>query len=252
MAPPLPPSADVRLLEAARSAASAYRASLGPRFEPSAVAYAAGRALAMAGHPAAAVDAWLAALDEPTARGWPYLMNALVQAARALGREAEVAAALGARAERLPELHLWQGHLLRLSGDAAAALAPLTRAEALHQGDLRYTATTERVRALDALGRLDEARAVCEAAIAAQPDYALPLQVSLAGLTSKAGDPAAAVALLDAALARAPAFAEAHLNRGGALLRLGDRDAAQAAFAEALRLNPALAPAARQLQEALG
>lgn len=229
---------------AARAAAEAYRASLGPEFEASALGYAAGQALAMAGRTEEALATWLAALDAPTARGWPVMMNALVAAAQALGQEREAAQALSTRTERLPELLLWEGYLLRLSGDPEAALGPLERAEALLEGELRYTVTTERLRALADLGRLEEALAACEAAIRAQPEVALSLEVSRAGLLARAGQLERALSLLEAVLVRSPGYAEAHLNRGSVLMKLGRRDEGGEALDMAVKLSSGLAAAA--------
>jgi protein O-GlcNAc transferase len=57
------------------------------------------------------------------------------------------------------------------------------------------------------------------------------------------GRPAEALKLYDQAIAAAPEFARAHLNRGNALMALQDFDAAIQAFEMAIRFDPALASA---------
>ena len=65
----------------------------------------------------------------------------------------------------------------------------------------------------------------------------------LGNLRLEAGDPGEAARLYEAALAREPGFAAAHLNLGIALGRLGRPDEAARHYAEALRLDPSLAAA---------
>ena len=57
------------------------------------------------------------------------------------------------------------------------------------------------------------------------------------------GRPGDALKLYDLAIAGAPEFAAAHLNRGNALMALQDLDAAIKAFETAIRIDPALAGA---------
>lgn len=234
-------------VHAAREAGRLYRASLGSDFEPCAVAYAAGCAVAMAGQHEEAIEVWLAALDEPSARGWPYLMNALVASATRAGRRREVAGRLEARAEALPELHLWRGHLLRLAGDLEAALPCLERAWGATEGELRFTAAAERLQVLVELGRLEEAVDRCREALDALPSHEASLRVSLGGLLTRAGRPEEALVELDALLARRPGLGVAHLNRGAALLRLGRADEAQAALRAAINLDTSTFSAAQRL-----
>ena len=244
MAPPAN-SAPGRALASCRAAMAAYRSSLGEDFEPCAVAYAEGRVLSLAGFPDLARETWLAALALPSARGWPYLMNALVGVSE--GREREVAEALGQHAARLPELALWQGHLMRRAGDAAAALPLLADAERRNDGELRFTATNERMSALLELGRLDEALDVCVAAVAAQAAYAVPLRVSQAGLLTRACRADEALEVLDAVLDAHPTAGVAWLNRGAALLRLGRRTEARDALDRAVACDAGCAVAAAGL-----
>lgn len=237
------------LLPTIRRAARTWRTALGPEFEPCAVGYAEGRVLAAAGLLEEALARWLQALDEPTARGWPCLMNALVAVGRTLGRERALAAEMAARSGRLEELVLWQGHLLRLAGSPKEALAPLCEAERRLPGTLRYTATTERLRALLALDRTQEALAVCDLALRRQPGFTPGLTVSRAGILAAQGHLQQALSLLDTVIARHPDLPEAHLNRGGALMRLGRRQEALAALQAATRLAPHLAAEARNIRE---
>ena len=65
------------------------------------------------------------------------------------------------------------------------------------------------------------------------------------------GRPADALKLYDQAIAGAPEFARAHLNRGNALMALQDFDAAITAFETASHLDPALAGAHYNLGNAL-
>lgn len=236
---------------AARAAVEEYRASLGEDFEPSAIAYAAGRALRAAGCADEAYQTWLGALDLPSARGWPYLMNALVAVALELGRGEDLASSLGERADRLPELHLWRGHLLSRLGAHEEALGPLARGVALLEGELRFTAVHEQMQALLALDRAEEALILCREARAGLPERALPLTVSEAGLLTRLDRPEEALELLDPLLERWPGLAAAWLNRGAALARLGRGEAAREALAWATRLEPGLEAAAARIAERL-
>ena len=220
---------------------------MGSDFEPCAVGYAAGRVLDMAGRPDLAVKVWLEALEHPSARGWPCLMNALVGAARRLGQERELAEALEPRAEVLDELHLWRGHLLRRVGEPEAALPILERAWDRTEGALRFTAATERLQVLVDLGRLPEAITVCQEALAALPEQGLSLTVSLAGLLTRAGRAEEALMILDDLLDQLPDLGVAHMNRGAALLRLGRRAEAEAALSTAKNLDPSIFEAANRL-----
>ena len=64
------------------------------------------------------------------------------------------------------------------------------------------------------------------------------------------GRPGDALKLYDQAIAGAPEFAAAHLNRGNALMALQDLDAAIKAFETAIRIDPALAGAQYNLGNA--
>jgi tetratricopeptide (TPR) repeat protein len=66
-----------------------------------------------------------------------------------------------------------------------------------------------------------------------------------------AGDIAGALLLYDALLARAPAYWPAHVNRGLALAIAGELPSARAGFRRALVIEPAAAPALRNLADSL-
>ncbi len=231
-----------------RAASAAYRASLGPTFEASAIAYASGRALAVAGHPEQALHTWLDALDAPTARGWPVMMNALVEVALELGDVQATVDRLATRADHLPELHLWIGVLAARAGDPTTAERAFATAEARTTGDLRFTATTERLKVLLALGRVGDAIDAVTAAISAQPAHEVSLRSSRAGLLNRAGRPEAALEDLSRVLQLAPDFAPAWLNQGSALARLDRLAEAREALDRAVTLDPSLAGPAEALR----
>jgi tetratricopeptide (TPR) repeat protein len=140
-----------------------------------------------------------------------YLALGSVLSAR--GDRKGAAAAL-ARAIRLrPDLaapHIVLARVLRLSGDEAGAARESAEAD-------RLTASAQRSQ---------------EAAT-----------LTAAGLQKlDAGDAAAAAALFRRATQAFETFAPAHYQLGRALDRLGQHDAARAAFARARQLNPALVP----------
>jgi tetratricopeptide (TPR) repeat protein len=85
------------------------------------------------------------------------------------------------------------------------------------------------------LGQPEQAMAAIEAALARRPDWAelFNLRAWLTGV--KGDDPKAALGDLDAALRRRPWYGDAHLNRGRVLIKLGEHDQAEDAFATALR-----------------
>jgi len=233
------------LADAVDTAAAAYRTSLGPTFESSAIAYATGKAHQLAGHPEAAWSTWVAALEAPSARGWPVMMNALVAVTLELGRVQQTVDHLARHADRLPELHLWVGVLASRVGDFSTAEVAFGHAEQRTTGELRFTATTERLQVLLALERLSEALAAVGTAIHQQPQHEVALRTSRAGVLNRSGRPADALTDLDRVLSIAPGFAPAWLNRGSALARLGRTKEAQDALAKAVQLDPTLAgPAA--------
>ena len=86
-------------------------------------------------------------------------------------------------------------------------------------------------------GRLAEAELACRQALQADPRQAdsLHLLGVIAGQTGHAQD---SLALFDQAIAVVPGFAEAHCNRGVALMSLGQARAAEQAFRRSLELKP--------------
>lgn len=95
--------------------------------------------------------------------------------------------------------------------------------------------------ALYAAGRLDEARAACDAILRAAPDdfWALHLAATIA---LRRGDVRAAVELATRALERDPRNVDVLSNRGAALRRLDRPAEALADYDRALAINPAAAP----------
>jgi predicted O-linked N-acetylglucosamine transferase (SPINDLY family) len=86
-------------------------------------------------------------------------------------------------------------------------------------------------------GRLAEAEALLNQALAAQPDHPDALHL-LGCAASKAGRPTDAVRLIRKAIAADPAQSVFHNNLGLALLMVGDKLAAIQAFRAAIALNP--------------
>jgi predicted O-linked N-acetylglucosamine transferase (SPINDLY family) len=131
---------------------------------------------------------------------------------------------------RLQFLH---GAWLERAGRNADALAALDRALGLDPANVQVLSAKALV--LQALGKLAQARELLAAAAAEQPGQG-QLWTNLGVLHEAGGDPAAALAAYDRALALAAPPREARLNRGYVLTRLGRLD-------EALRNNQALVDA---------
>jgi Tfp pilus assembly protein PilF len=89
---------------------------------------------------------------------------------------------------------------------------------------------------LHGAGRLQEAEQVYRQIIAANPGHADSLHM-LGVIASQCGQPEAAVACIDRAIALKPSAALYHVNRASALLALGQLDAAEQGCREALRLK---------------
>lgn len=231
------PAADVEVVEAA---GAAYRTSLGPSFESSAVAYARGQALRLAGHPERALHTWLDSFGSPHARGWPVMMNAVVETALQVSAVQATVDRLAQHADRLPELHLWVGVLASRANDPVTAELAYGRAAATTSGELSFTATTERLRVLLALDRLDDALAAVTEAMDRLPQHQGALRTSRAGVLNRAGRSAEALLDVDQVLATHPDFAPAWLNRGSALVRLGRPTEARESLARAVSLDPTL------------
>ena len=108
-----------------------------------------------------------------------------------------------------------------------------------------------RAQRLHAAGRLAEAEQGYRQILAAAPDHADSRHL-LGVVALQAGYPAAALAEIDAAIARAPRQALYHANRGNALVALGRPEEAEAACREALRHKRNSAEAWQTLGHALG
>jgi tetratricopeptide (TPR) repeat protein len=89
---------------------------------------------------------------------------------------------------------------------------------------------------LQGAGRLAEAEQIYRQILAAAPGHADSLHM-LGVIASQCGQPQAAVACIDQAIAIKPSAAMFHVNRAAALLALGQLDAALAACQTALRLQ---------------
>ena len=189
---------------------------------PQAVARAAGAL--RAGRPGDALT-----ILGPAPRGADALyLRAL--ALSGLGRlvEADPAFEAAARAGApLGELRLNQGNMHRRAGDAVAALARYDEAAEAVPPPPTPALQTARGAVLSRLGRLDEARAAYEAALADAPSDHAAL-TGLGGVLNRLSDPEAARPLLDRAL-EARRTAPALNNRAATARRLG-------AFAEELGL----------------
>jgi tetratricopeptide (TPR) repeat protein len=99
-------------------------------------------------------------------------------------------------------------------------------------------------------GRLAAAAARYQAVLADDPDNFAALH-NLGIVRTRLGDPAAALGLIDRAIAREPASAEAQNSRGNALAALRRYEEAAAAFKRAVALKPELAQAHNNLGNAL-
>lgn len=96
-------------------------------------------------------------------------------------------------------------------------------------------------------GNLDDALGAFETATDVDPDYALAW-VNQASIKNQNLDFPGALACADRAVALRPDLANGHVVRGVALRGLGRREAAQAAFTEAIRIAPDLAATLREHQ----
>lgn len=236
------PTAPSPVKDAVQQSILDYRAGIGPGFEQSALAYAHGHALRLAGDPRGALEWWIGALDAPTAEPWPWLMNAVVALALESDELSSTLAALEQRRDRHPALWLWLGHLLRRSGAPEAAVPLLEGAVERLDGALARTAAAELTQALAAAGRLESALALCDA----RGD---PLSAASAvGVLCRLGRHAEALARADALVDRHPGLAEAWLNRGAAQLHLGQRVAAAQSLERCLSLAPALSDTVQALR----
>jgi tetratricopeptide (TPR) repeat protein len=117
----------------------------------------------------------------------------------------------------------------------AQGLALLAEAHALAPDEHRPLQNL--VEALVGVDRRADARTVADAAVAARPDAAQPLNLRgwLRGLAPGADDPKGAMHDLEAAIDRWRWYGDAHLNLGLLLLGHGEEARARAAFTAALR-----------------
>ena len=88
-----------------------------------------------------------------------------------------------------------------------------------------------------ATGNAAAGKAAFEAALAAQPDYP-PAILGVARQKAAGGDVPGAVALIDAALAKSPKFAEGWFFKGDLAMAQGQRDGALVAYRKAVELKP--------------
>jgi tetratricopeptide (TPR) repeat protein len=162
------------------------------------------------------------------------------------------------------------GHTLRLQGDAGTAatcyrealeIDPQFRLAAVSLGEVALTlgdaqaaarafevaleppadpkAVRGTVSALESLGRIAEARRICEQILIREPDHAEAHATLGYLLLKREYDPEAALEHLDDALRLRPANSELHANRGIALHDLGRLDEAIAAYDAALAADSA-------------
>lgn len=153
-----------------------------------------------------------------------------------LEREGDLAAALEAYEAALAETPDDPDLIIALA-EIAERLGMLSPAEGLwRQAGILAPASLQaqdgRARSLRNLGRYDEAIAVLQAAIQAEPTEAR-LWNSLAVTLSQQGQTQTALTFYDEALRLDPRLATAAYNRGCAYFDLGDLAAAQADFAQA-------------------
>jgi protein O-GlcNAc transferase len=127
------------------------------------------------------------------------------------------------------------GLVLRAQGRLDEAAASFERALAI-QPSLVETHVSLGLARIDQ-GRPDEAVAVFERALALRPDHG-PARMNLGNVQHRLGRLEAAAQSYRAVLARRPDFADAHANLGAALKDLGDLDSAAASLERALVLRP--------------
>lgn len=138
-----------------------------------------------------------------------------------------------------PAALLNKGNALRQRGDTEGALALYDQALALEDGaDLHFN----RGAALEALGRLEDAKAAYATALRLKPQFPDALN-NLGNAVAAAGEPQKGLALLDQAIAQNPASAMPYVNRGAVLSQLRRFPEAREALEQALALNPGLTEA---------
>ncbi|MFO1080497.1 MAG: tetratricopeptide repeat protein [Reyranellaceae bacterium] len=150
------------------------------------------------------------------------IQHLLGQVRLKLGRFAEAREPLQRAAQFLPRDAGAQINLagcLSMLGDNAGAVAALERADRLKPGDAAIN--HNRGRALEGLGRLDEAERCYDTALLADHRL-LPALSARAGLLARRGDWMGALADLDAALTARPEDPGLRLRRAELLLGQGD------------------------------
>jgi protein O-GlcNAc transferase len=126
------------------------------------------------------------------------------------------------------------GVVLAQQGKFAQALDAYDRAIKLRPDDLE--AAYNRAVALQQQGRLQEAGAAYRAIVRRSPSSLVYL--NLGGVEQELGRLDDALAAFEQALALDPAYPQAHFNRGAVLQRLGRLDAAAEAYRRAINLRP--------------
>jgi tetratricopeptide (TPR) repeat protein len=157
---------------------------------------------------------------------------------------------------RVDEAILNYQEALLLDPDYAAARKHLgfllaTRGRTDEPGNRYPEAHYELGNALAECGRLDEAAAHYQAALAIRPDFA-EAHNNLGILLAECGQLDQAIAHYQAALRSAPDSAKAHNNLGNALVRLGRIEEAAAHYRKALEIQPDDADARRNLDALRG
>jgi tetratricopeptide (TPR) repeat protein len=148
---------------------------------------------------------------------------------------------LDVQPDHFDALHLC-GVLMQQRGEPAQALALIGAALAAKpRAAPVHSALYNRGNALAALGRLDEALASFDEALALRPDYAAAL-LNRAQLLQRAGRAREALAGFDRAFALAPAGADALIARGNAHYEMKSFAAALADYDRAAVLRPDAAP----------
>jgi tetratricopeptide (TPR) repeat protein len=180
------------------------------------------------------------AVTQAFARRFPKSLEAALQEARAcvglrLGKRADAAIdrAIGLAPDD-PRPDLLRADLRRLQGDAPGMLDALTSASRKAPNDREIA--VRRGELLSQAGRLDEASGVLNAVLRHRFHPGAAAELGFVKL--RQNQPADAMRLLKAALARSPNLAKAHYYLGAALTQAGEVSAAEAEYRTADRLAP--------------
>ena len=180
------------------------------------------------------------AVTQAFARRFPRSIEAALQEARAcvglrLGKKADAAID---RAINLgpddPRPDLLRADLRRLQGDASGMLEALTSASRKAPNDREIA--VRRGELLSQAGRLDEASTVLNAVL--KHRFHAGAAAELGFVKMRQNQPAEAMRLLRASLARSPNLSKAHYYFGAVLTQQGDAAAAEAEYRTADRLAP--------------